>query len=355
MRLGRFTAAAAAAATIGVAFPSGAVPTPEVAAAEAVGGGISGAGVVEVRAPTETELLGPRSVPPARHRPGLSGLLLPKRAALAQRELPSEPPDAKPARPNTTIDPQAKPSGGRKAAPHPRPGTRAAARLASQHFRRALRAYREGDYAAALVELHRAAALDPRSKDLEYNLALVHEKAGQLGDAIEHWTRYRALETSTSERKRAELAIRRLQGAHARLLHMLHPYEQMGRGWQGSRTAAQAGSQRDRYLRNWAVGMSIASAAMLCLGVGLGVVALRTDPDRDSSIGQSTRATLEARAHRAHAYALGADIAIAAGVGAGVAAGVFWFVDGQGSGAQVGSPRGTTSMRSTGVRFGGAF
>src|SRR5690348_444092 len=49
-----------------------------------------------------------------------------------------------------------------------------------QHFEEALVHYREGHYRAAVAELEAALTFDPTSKDLLYNLALVHEKLGQL-------------------------------------------------------------------------------------------------------------------------------------------------------------------------------
>jgi len=84
---------------------------------------------------------------------------------------------------------------------------------ARKHFDRALELYRAGRYADALTELERAAALDPNGKDLFFNLALVHEKLGQLPEAIAALERFRELETDRSERERARIAIERLRGA----------------------------------------------------------------------------------------------------------------------------------------------
>jgi tetratricopeptide (TPR) repeat protein len=84
---------------------------------------------------------------------------------------------------------------------------------ARQHFERALELYRGGRYAEALPELEQAAALDPGGKDLFFNLALVHEKLGQLPQAIAALERFRELETDEHERERARLTIERLRGA----------------------------------------------------------------------------------------------------------------------------------------------
>lgn len=84
---------------------------------------------------------------------------------------------------------------------------------ARKHFERALELYRAGRYAAALTELEQAAERDPNGKDLFFNLALVHEKLGQLPEAIAALERFRELESDQAERERARLTIERLRGA----------------------------------------------------------------------------------------------------------------------------------------------
>lgn len=84
---------------------------------------------------------------------------------------------------------------------------------AQQHFDRALEQYRAGQYGRALASLEDAAKLDPNGKDLFFNLALVHEKLGQLPQAIAALERFRELESDAEERERARLSIERLRGA----------------------------------------------------------------------------------------------------------------------------------------------
>ena len=100
------------------------------------------------------------------------------------------------------------PAGPVNAAPAAESGAR-------PHFERALELYRAGRYADALPELEVAAKLDPGGKDLFFNLALVHEKLGQLPEAIAALERFRELETDAAERERARLGIERLNGAKA--------------------------------------------------------------------------------------------------------------------------------------------
>ena len=86
-------------------------------------------------------------------------------------------------------------------------------RLAQQHFEEALGHYRDGEYRAAAERLRRALALDPGSRDLVYNLALVTEKLGDLEGALEQFRRLQRMESDPAEMERVERAIRRLEGA----------------------------------------------------------------------------------------------------------------------------------------------
>jgi tetratricopeptide (TPR) repeat protein len=101
------------------------------------------------------------------------------------------------------------------AAPAPTPETAEAG--ARRHFLRALEQYRSGQYSRALSSLKEAIQIDPDGKDLFFNLALVHEKLGQLPEAIAAWQRFEELEPDQAERERAELTIARLRGASAEL------------------------------------------------------------------------------------------------------------------------------------------
>ena len=231
-------------------------------------------------------------------------------------------------------------------------GTLDAVAQAERHFLRALEYYRNGDYEATAWELHWAAYLDPSSKDLEYNLALVHEKRGELLEAIEHWERYRTLETSPVERERATITLERLEAVRVRSL-------ESSPGDHSDREPAEVvdprgAAERSGHFRRWAVGAGIVTAAALCAGIFLGVRALTLDPDRSASHSGVNIEELDAQARRAHAYAVGADVAFSVGVGAGVATGLFWFAepDDQGAGVAV---RSSPSAQALGFSLGGAF
>jgi tetratricopeptide (TPR) repeat protein len=97
------------------------------------------------------------------------------------------------------------------------PAAESAEAGARRHFQRALEQYRSGQYSRALSSLKEAIQLDPDGKDLFFNLALVHEKLGQLPEAIAAWQRFEELEPDAAERERAEITIARLRGAAAEL------------------------------------------------------------------------------------------------------------------------------------------
>ncbi len=190
---------------------------------------------------------------------------------------------------------------------------------ARQHFDRALELYRAGRYADALEQLVAAARLDPNGKDLFFNLALVHEKLGQLPEAIAALERFRELESDPAERERARLTIERLRGAEdaARAARPAHG----ACSEPASSPASPASPGRPVALLVGAASLSVVS---LVVGSLFGAKALaddvgdvRTSPSL--SIGQ-----LRERGRRAQREALVADIAFAVGAAsAGTFAGVW--------------------------------
>jgi tetratricopeptide (TPR) repeat protein len=192
------------------------------------------------------------------------------------------------------------------------PGAREAG--ARKHFDRALELYRAGRYAEALTELQSAAELDPNGKDLFFNLSLVHEKLGQLPQAIAALQRFRELEPDEAERDRARLTIERLKGAEA---------------------AAQA--RRPEPVcpvappppppgRPTAVLLGTASLAVVSLIVGavFGAKALSDDIGQTGTSASLSLGQLRERGRRAEREALIADVAFAvSAASAGTFAGVW--------------------------------
>lgn len=208
---------------------------------------------------------------------------------------------------------------------------------ARPHFDRALELYRAGRYADALQELEAAAKLDPGGKDLFFNLSLVHEKLGQLPEAIVALERFRALETDAAERERARLTIERLKGAKANLA-AAHPAATPC----PAPPAAPAPSQG----RPTAVLIGSASVAVVSLVVGaiFGAKALADDVGDTSTSASLSIGQLRERGRRAEREALVADIAFALGAAsAGTFAGV-WLL----------SP-GDSAQRSAGITLRSYF
>lgn len=79
--------------------------------------------------------------------------------------------------------------------------------------------YQQGRYRDALLALQRAAALDPTSANLAYNVARVQELLGDIDPAIQSYRRYLALlpGAQPAEHERVEVIIRRLEGARTEL------------------------------------------------------------------------------------------------------------------------------------------
>ena len=59
---------------------------------------------------------------------------------------------------------------------------------ARKHFDKARADYAQGAYREAIGELEAAHALDPNAKDLVFNLGVVHEKLGDIDEALK-WFR----------------------------------------------------------------------------------------------------------------------------------------------------------------------
>jgi tetratricopeptide (TPR) repeat protein len=172
---------------------------------------------------------------------------------------------------------------------------------AQKHFDHALEQYRAGHYSAALSSLRDAIELDPDGKDLFFNLAMVHEKLGQLPEAIAAWERFNELETDPAERERARLTIERLHGAQSELVRPA-PVAPCPKSSAPSAPAARRPSP---------VLIGAASVAIVSLVVGtvFGVRALSDDVS-DASTSSSLSATaLRERGRRAEREALIADVA----------------------------------------------
>ena len=97
-------------------------------------------------------------------------------------------------------------------------GTPEAVAAARAHFTKGRDLYQAGSYREAIVELDAARALDPKAKDLVFNLGVVHEKLGEVDEALRYARLYAQMDLEPAERARAETYIKRLEGAKLEVL-----------------------------------------------------------------------------------------------------------------------------------------
>jgi len=188
---------------------------------------------------------------------------------------------------------------------------------ARKHFDRALELYRAGRYAAALEPLRKAAELDPNGKDLFFNLALVHEKLGQLPQAIAALERFRELEPDEVERERARVTIERLKGAEAAAPV---PRPEPVCPVSGSPVEAAPAGKPTALL----LGAASVAAVSLIVGAVFGVKALSDDIGQTGTSASRSLGQLRERGRRAEREALVADVAFAvSAASAGTFAGVW--------------------------------
>jgi tetratricopeptide (TPR) repeat protein len=203
---------------------------------------------------------------------------------------------------------------------------------AQQHFDRALEQYRAGQYGRALASLEQAAKLDPNGKDLFFNLALVHEKLGQLPQAIAALERFRELETDVDERERARLTIERLRGAAGELLRPAAP--PCAEPVPASAAVPAMTQTAHRAPSPVLIGAASVAIVSLLVGAVFGVKALSHDVSDASTSASLSVTQLRERGRRAEREALIADVAFGL---AAASAGTFaciWVMSPSGSGAR---------------------
>ena len=192
---------------------------------------------------------------------------------------------------------------------------------ARRHFDVALECYSQGRYRDAIAELEAARRLDPAGKDLVYNLALVHEKLGELEQALDYLRRFLEMETDPEERARAEATITRLEGA-------------LGEGYAVAPEAppsaplapVPAPLPAPGRLDAWVWGSGAVAISALIVGAVLGVRALAQRPGPDEGTGGSRSVDdVRSDAQQAHRSAVAADVAFGVAAVSGAAATLLYF------------------------------
>ena len=91
---------------------------------------------------------------------------------------------------------------------------------AEHHYKRARELYQLGRYREAIAQLEAALKLDPGGAELLYNLGLIHEKLGDVDEAIDAYRRYlKVLGPQGDEEEVAKIkaAMKRLEGSKTEL------------------------------------------------------------------------------------------------------------------------------------------
>jgi tetratricopeptide (TPR) repeat protein len=221
---------------------------------------------------------------------------------------------------------------------------------AQEHFQRAKDLYQSGSYREAIAELEAARALDPRAKELVFNLGIVHEKLGQFDDAIAAFQKYLEMEGVTAqERAKAESVITRIEGAKREIA----AGESQGPPPAPPPPVAEPAPPPDRDAapargRIDAATIAAGSVAIVGLGVGtaFGIRALTLRPDGFVTGRDGTYATLEDRTRAAHTSAVVADVALAVFAVSAVATAYLYF-------GRTKEPRGGTTTLGASPTHGG--
>ncbi len=202
---------------------------------------------------------------------------------------------------------------------------------AQQHFQRAKELYSAGSYRDAITELESARILDPRAKELVFNLGIVHEKLAKFDEAIGFFQKYLEMEGLTSaERAKAESIIKRIEGAKREVPEpngtVTPPPPGPGEGLTGPVTNERPVEPEHGRVDVWTI--AAGSVAVVGLGVGavFGINALATRPSSDFVTGRDgSYAQLVKDTDDAAAAAVVADVGLGIGLVAAVATAILYF------------------------------
>ena len=220
------------------------------------------------------------------------------------------------AQPKTTLPPDSSPSNERE------PKTKEQLE-AQQHFQRAKDLYQTGSYREAIAELEAARLLDPKGKDLVFNLGIVHEKLGKFDEAITFFRQYMEMEGVTSaERAKAENIIKRIEGAKREV-----PTKPAATAPSSTGTAPEAAPDAPRRRIDVAT-VNAGAVAILGLGVGttVGILALSKQPSKNFVTGRDgSYEQLKKQQSDAHTLAIVSDVGFGVGIVAAAVTAYLYF------------------------------
>ncbi len=191
---------------------------------------------------------------------------------------------------------------------------------AQRHFQKARELYKQGSYREAIVELEAAVKLDPTGKELVYNLGVLHEKLGDIDDAMKYFRQYATMDLTSEEREKTEAAIRRLEGAKKEV-------EDKKRANRPPPPPPQTPPVQNGRVDALTIGAASLSGASVVFGVVFGLKALANKPPayKPPTSGfitgrDGTFSDLQDRADTSHKQAVLSDVGFAVGALAGVGA-----------------------------------
>jgi tetratricopeptide (TPR) repeat protein len=191
--------------------------------------------------------------------------------------------------------------------------------------------YERGEYRVAIDKLEEALKLDPSGRELVYNLALIHERLGDIDAAEGYYRRYLEMEKDARVRDKVHATLKRLEGAR----------KELARGGTPAPIAAPRAleaappiealpepPQRRRYT-GWVILLTSVAGTGLVASTGFGISAIAHNPGGSARTGGGVSiGDLQANAATAHRDAVVADISFLTGAIAGAAA-VYLFVVGR--------------------------
>lgn len=182
--------------------------------------------------------------------------------------------------------------------------------------------YQHGQYRAAIAKLQAAVALDPEGKELIYNLAVIHERLGEIDRAERYYLRYLEMEALPKEREQVAAVLKRLKGAK-RELSSAREQPAAPPAPAGASTALpmlprmpllprrSVVAANPRPPTPWLLVSGGIAAGSLVVGGVFAALAVARDPSPDARTGDGISvADLQADASAAHRCAVAADVAL---------------------------------------------
>jgi len=177
---------------------------------------------------------------------------------------------------------------------------------ARAHFTKGRDLYLAGSYREAIMELDAARALDPKAKDLVYNLAIVHEKLGEIDEALRYARLYVEMDLDPAERTR-------LEGAKAEVKQLVVP-------------PSPKNQEHERGRFDTAVIVAgVVAIGAAGAGVGVGIKALTDKPSGFVTGTNGSYQQLQSDVSTAHTEAVVADICFGTAAAAAVTAVILYF------------------------------